>query len=45
MTLSKDAAKGTKQFMRQGHTDGPYGNSPSISAKGQAGKDPTELKP
>lgn len=37
--------RGTNQFMRQGHTAGPYGQDPSKEAKGEAGKSPRELKP
>jgi hypothetical protein len=37
--------KGTNQFMRQGHTAGPYANQPTRDAKGQAGAPPQELKP
>lgn len=37
--------RGTNQFERQGHTAGPYGNDPNVTAKGDAGKPPRELKP
>lgn len=37
--------KGTNQFMRKGHTSGPYGNEPSVRAKGKAAATPRELKP
>ena len=37
--------RGTNQFMRQGHTDSIYGNSPSIDAKGSITAPPKELKP
>lgn len=37
--------KGTNQFMRQGHTDGPFGNNVTMDAKGQAGATPKEIKP
>lgn len=37
--------KGTNQFMRKGHTAGPYGNDPGVKAKGKASATPRELKP
>lgn len=36
---------GTNQFMRQGHTGGPYGNDPSFEALGEPGVPPREIKP
>lgn len=41
----KNAPRSTDKFERQGHTAGPYGNDPNITAKGQAGQKPRELKP
>ena len=35
----------TDQFMRQGHTEGPYGNSPSVEPVGHAAETPKEIKP
>lgn len=44
--VGKNASHGgTKQFMRQGHTAGPYGNDPNKDAAGQAGAPARELKP
>lgn len=37
--------KSTNQFMRQGQTAGPFGQEPTIDAKGQAGKPAKDLKP
>lgn len=37
--------RGTNQFMRQGHTAGPFGNDPNKDATGQVGAPPRELKP
>lgn len=36
---------GTGKFVRQGQTAGPYGNNPSIEAKGEAGAPARDLKP
>jgi hypothetical protein len=35
----------TDQFQRQGHTEGPYGNTPSIEAMGQPAEPAKEIKP
>ena len=35
----------TDAFMRQGHTEGPYGNEPSEEAMGVADEAVRELKP
>jgi hypothetical protein len=35
----------TNQFMRMGHTAGPYGNSPDIEGIGEPAKPPREIKP
>lgn len=37
--------KKTGVFMKQGQTSGPYGNDPSITAKGEAGAPAGELNP
>lgn len=37
--------KGTTQFMRKGHTAGPFGNDPAVKAKGKAGAPTRDLKP
>lgn len=45
-SVGKDAAhQGTDQFQRQGHTAGPFGNDPTMDAKGQFAAEPRELKP
>lgn len=41
----EQAKRGTDQFERQGHTAGPYGSDPQISAQGKAAQKPRELKP
>lgn len=42
--LSPNSPKSTNKFMRQGHTAGPFGNEPNVTAQGQAGKPARELK-
>lgn len=42
--MAEKVKKGTNQFERMGHTDGPYGNSPSIPTKVK-GDPPKDLKP
>lgn len=32
------------KFIRQGHTSGPYGNDPSLDARGDFGRPPKDLK-
>lgn len=36
--------KGTNQFMRQGHTAGPFAQDPNVDPKGVVGSPPRELK-
>ena len=38
------AAEDDSKFVRQGHTSGPYGNDPSLDARGEFGKAPKDLK-
>lgn len=45
MADGNNVRKSTNQFMRQGHTAGPYGEDPSIDAKGEAAKPAREIKP
>lgn len=46
-TVGKDASlkRKTGKIQKQGHTAGPYGNEPNVSAKGVAGKAPRDLSP
>lgn len=44
MALSKNSPKSTDIIMRQGHTEGPFGMSPHVDAKGAAGRDAKDLK-
>lgn len=37
--------KGTKQFKKKGQTAGPYGNDPTVRAKGKAGAPARDLQP
>jgi hypothetical protein len=45
MASPSPSKKSTNQFMRQGHTSGPFGNEPNRDAKGQAGEPAKEIKP
>ena len=46
MSAEGTVKKGTKQFMRQGHTTvNAFGANISIVARGTAGEDPKEIKP
>jgi len=40
-TTSIDDSK----FMRQGHTEGPYGNDPNKDARGEFGRKVKDLRP
>lgn len=42
--ISPSSPKSTNKFDRQGHTAGPYGNEPNVTAQGQAAKKPRDLK-
>ena len=38
------AAEDDSKFVRMGHTEGPYGNNPSLDARGDFGRPPKDLK-
>lgn len=33
------------KFKRMGHTEGPYGNSPNVDARGEFAEKPKDLRP
>lgn len=45
MAAPTPSKKGTNQFMRQGQTEGPFGNESSRTAKGVVGEPAKEVKP